>query len=305
MYDASDPRSTLVSASPAQAAKLPETFAAGDFGLFYEQPPQDDEPTGQTWYIRGQNILVAYTMGVKGAVLEREDQPDEYALLLYDAAGGARVTAAGETRTLEGGTVTFVPPGASRIELLGAQQVLRLFTTRSADLLERCANRDAYREARPNIAAHEPWPTPPDGFKIRSYDLDVAPEPGRFGRIWRCTTLMVNALDPQMGPRDVTKLSPHHHDDFEQCSIALVGSFTHHLRWPWTPNLTAWRDDEHHHVQSPSVLIIPPPAVHTTRGMDEGLNQLIDVFAPPRRDFSDKGWVLNASDYPAPPDDGH
>lgn len=292
MFDPSDPRASL------GATSTPEThgaFAPAVYAHFYATVPDDEADGVRTWYARGQTFVVAYSELSPGAELVRAGQPDEYAVLLPDADTPAVVEAGAERSSIAGFSVTFVPRGDSAVRVAGGGRVIRLFTARAGDLVERCG------EWRPNpcIPAFEDWPTPPEGPKIRTYSLDVAPEEGRFGRIFRSSTFMINYLEPSDGPRDPTKLSPHHHDGFEQCSLALEGAFVHHLRWPWTPNRHDWIEDEHVHCGSPSVAVIPPPAVHTTQAVGTGRNVLVDIFCPPRLDFSEKpGWVLNAEDYP-------
>nr|WP_246543453.1 hypothetical protein [Novosphingobium profundi] len=299
----------MATTAPAEKVAAPrpvETpFAAAEYGRFYRDPPQLADATGRSWYFRGQNFVLHFMEANAGARLIRATQADEYAVILPDAGSAVAVTAGGETQTIEGGNLVFVPPGESAIEVLRPGRIVRLVTTRAADLVELCANRAAYAEPHPNIPAFEAWPAPRDGLRIRSYPLDVPAEPGRFGAIYRCTTMMINMLDVFEGPRDPTKMSPHFHDDFEQCSLALEGSFMHFIRWPWTTDLTAWREDDKELCGSPSVAIIPPPAIHTTRAIGEGRNKLVDIFCPPRIDFSQKaGWVLNADDYPMPANAG-
>jgi len=296
VYEVDDPRSGLATAQ--KEVKPASAFGLSSYGRFYEEAPQEQDELQRTWYTRGQNFVVCYSEVEAGAVFERADQQDEYVLLLHDREMSATVEANGETRQIEGYSITMIPPGNSRITATSGGRLVRLITTRSADIAAKAPNNDAYAGPHPQIPALEPWPQPRDGWKIRSYSLDVPDEEGRFGKIFRCTTLMVNVFPPQ-GPRDVTKLSPHHHDDFEQCSLALEGFYMHHLRWPWTANQHEWREDEHERCASPSVCVIPPRVIHTSAPSAPGSNVLVDIFSPPREDFSDMpGWVLNAEDYP-------
>jgi len=301
MYKDKDPRADLFAA----ASRPPATglIAEEQLALFHATDPQEQGRGWKSWYHRGNNFVLAYSEAEPGAVFPRTAQPDEYVVYLPDAAKGAVIEAGGERVEVPGFSIAFVPPGDSRVTLPAGGVLVRLFTVRSADLAQAASNARGYDVPRSHIPPFEAWPEPTGGFRIRHYSLDVPAEPGRFGRIFRCTTFMVNVFEPQKGPRDTSKMSPHHHDDFEQCSLTLKGSFVHHLRWPWTVDMADWREDRHIEVGSPSSLVIPPPVIHTTRATDAGENHLVDIFCPPRMDFSLKpGWVLNAEDYPLPQD---
>lgn len=296
MYEADDPRSRLSTAGGG--AGPVSAFGASSYGRFYQDDPQETHETHRTWYTRGQNFVVCYSEVEPGAVFERKGQVDEYVLLLHDAEMAATVESNGDRVEIAGHTITMVPPGDSRVTSLSKGRIVRLISSQNADVAARAPNGDKYIGPHPQIPPFEPWPEPKGGWKVRSYSLEVPDTEGRFGKIFRCSTFMVNVFPPQ-GPRDVTKLSPHHHDDFEQCSLALDGHYMHHLRWPWTANQHDWREDEHELCASPSVCVIPPRVIHTSAPTDPRNNVLVDIFAPPREDFSDMpGWVLNAEDYP-------
>jgi hypothetical protein len=299
MYDKSDPRATLVPAKAGNMLAQTGLVSEPQQACFYEQEPQVDDVTGQSWLHRAHNFLVACSTAAIGGRFERSNQVDEYCAL-FPTTGG-RVTWNGETIDVPGFSIVFIPPGDSAVDMPEGGTLVRVFSTRSDDLNEKCGNARGYDQPRSHIPAFQPWPTPVGGWKIRTYSLDVPAEEGRFGRIFRCTTLMINVLEPFEGPRDPSKMSPHHHDDFEQGSLALTGEFSHYLRWPWTSDMADWRDDQTLDMGAPSMLVIPPPVIHTTRASGAGSNFLVDIFGPPRMDFSNKpGWVLNADDYPMP-----
>jgi hypothetical protein len=300
MYESHDPRSAL-KPTAAAAAPLATGFAAAEYVKFAGLPPGDSSPLHRTWYGRGQNFVVAYSEVQPGARFARRGQPDEYMLLLPEPGEGALIEAGGESVAISGYTLAILPPGDSLVTLRQGGELVQVYSSRSADLVAMCSNAAAYAEPHPHIPPYAPWPAPMHGYRIRHYSLDVPAQPGRFGRIFRCTTLMMNVLPFEPAPRDTTRLSPHHHDDFEQCSLALKGAFVHHIRWPWTADQRNWREDDHEACPAPSIAVIPPPAIHTSAAIGAEGNQLIDIFAPPRMDFSKMpGWVLNADEYPMP-----
>jgi hypothetical protein len=302
-YDQNDPRATLGGTATA-------THAPGGSGVnvapqYFEFARMDSDRTAhgsRTWWTRSQAAVMAYTDGRAGERLVRTGQPDEYVVLLDDPSASITIEWGGNRATAHGRSVVVVPPGDSVVELGSTAAVTRVFTSQSDDLCALCTNNDFYDTADPNVPSFQPWPDAPSGHRIRVYNIDsVADEPGRFGRIFRCSTFMVNYLPHVDGPRDPKKMSPHFHDDFEQLSLQLHGDYTHHIRTPWTPDMTTWREDEHVTCTSPALCVIPPPSIHTSQAVGTSRNQLIDIFSPPRFDFSAKpGWVLNADEYPAP-----
>lgn len=296
-----DPRAALRTsgATPSSSSKI----AAPQYRDFSKVKEDEVSAAGSTtWYVRGQNFVQAYTRLKAGDALTRDNQQDEYVVLLVSDETDVIVTADSQAERISQRGLVVVPPGSSSVTARVDCDVVRLFDHNTTDMLAKASNADSYAVPHPRVALLQPWPEPVNGRRLFVYSIDDIPTaPGRFGRIFRTSSFMVNFLDPQDGPRDPEKLSPHHHDDFEQLSLAVEGAYVHHIRTPWTAQQSRWRDDEHQHVDSPSIAIIPPPTVHTSAAVGAGRNQLIDIFCPPREDFSAQpGWVLNGNDYPAP-----
>lgn len=301
-YAKDDIRSQLAAAAPTIEVDPSTPIKPSQWIEFLALPPTATTAAGsRTWNARSATLVVSYTEAKAGDVFARDGQPDEYVVLQYSESAPIRVTAGAEAADVAEEAFVVVPPGDSAIEILDDGVFIRLFSIVADDLREGVLNADAYAEPDLRAAPLGEWPDPVDGFKLRVYPLADTPiAPGRFGRIFRTTNVMVNFLAEEPSPRDPLKLSPHYHDDFEQVSLAVKGRFVHHIRYPWGPDSTQWRPDESREIATPSICIIPPPTIHTTQGVGPH-QQLIDIFSPPRVDFSTSGWVLNAADYPAKP----
>ncbi|BCL30832.1 hypothetical protein ACFFS2_02570 [Streptomyces aurantiacus] len=250
----------------------------------------------RTWSLCGRNFVVAITELEAGDRLTEHGLPDEYVLLVQDDAV-VRVEHDGRpSAPVSEPALVVVPAGTSTVHAASSTTVVRVFTARCDEQMRRAVNHAAGADPR---AAPLPAPGKADGSgSIRVHRLrDVPDDEGRLGRIFRTTSLMVNWFPVHEGPRDTERLSPHSHEDFEQMSVTLAGNYAHHLRVPWTARMSEWRDDEDVRVGSPSMTLIPPTVVHTTRAVGAGPHTLVDVFAPPREDFLAKGWVLNADAY--------
>lgn len=296
-YAKDDLRSALTTSTAARPAGA---VAAPEFLDFSVTAPDVVTPAGsRQWIVRGQNFVLVHTEPVPGDVIWSGELRSEQVVLVVDESSGI---SAGP-HAVTGPALVVVPPGAAEIVSTGSGQLTQLIQSDELEQAAKASNADSYAHPHPHVAPLELWPEPVGGYRWRTYRMaDVPDDPKRFGRIFRTRAFMVNFLKPNQGPRNPHKLSPHFHDDFEQCSLIVAGTYVHHIQTPWGTDADDWRPEDHARVGSPSATVIPPPTVHTSQAIGSGVNHLIDIFSGPRHDFSAQpGWVLNASDYPAPP----
>jgi hypothetical protein len=297
-YDDADPRSQM--AASAAVVGVPRAASYRELGT--SGADEVSALGSTTWWTRSQAVVVGYTNAQAGDVLVSESD-GESVMLALDGVQFTVSQASVVASVTEPSTVV-VPAGASTIAVSASGTLVRLFAASlTPALASSCGNSYAYETADVNVAPFQTWPLPADGPRVHVYPWSrYPPEPGRLGSIFRCSTLMVNVFPVDDLPRDPRKLSPHHHDDFEQISLQVAGDYVHHMRRPWTPDSTTWVDDEHRICHAPAIVVIPPLLIHTSQSINEMPHFLIDIFAPPRLDFSNRpGWVLNADDYPMPP----
>jgi mannose-6-phosphate isomerase-like protein (cupin superfamily) len=271
---------------------------------FRKAPPQIVDGKAKTWITRGGNFAVAVSEVTQGATLVRDDNPEEYMVILPPEGASATIEAGGKSVEAKPDSLTIVPPGRSSITATGKGLIARIFSKASSDIMAKAGNAAVYADGAPELAPPDLWPAPYDGFKLRHYPLtQYAKADGERiqPRVFRSTNMLVNLFVHYKTRRETTKLSPHWHDDFEQASLTLNGRWVHHMRYNWGPDLSTWRGDEHDEMDTPSIVIIPATVVHTSRDVGDGETSLYDIFCPPRLDFArKKGFVINEDEYPLP-----
>lgn len=276
--------------------------------VFADLPPQVTGADGKstTWITRGGNFAICVSRVQPGAVLERADNPEEYMVILPPDGTTATIEAGGETIEAGADSLTIVPPGPSKITATAPGIIARIISKASTDIMALAHNAETYADGAPELAPPDLWPAPYDGFKLRHYPLAQYADPNGDRiqpRVFRSTNMLVNIFAHYFTRRDTTALSPHWHADFEQASLTLNGTWVHHMRYNWGADLANWVPDDHSEMATPSVIIIPARAIHTSRdlGVDGEESSLYDIFCPPRIDFASKpGFVINEKEYPLP-----
>lgn len=276
--------------------------------VFHDIPPQETsaDDKAKTWITRGGNFAVTYSEVEAGAVLERENNPEEYMVILPPDGTTATIEAGGKTIEAKPDSLTIVPPGPSKVTATSNGVICRIISKAADDVIAKASNAAAYADGGPELAPVDLWPEPKDGFKLRYYDLTPYFDPAGERiqpRCFRSTNMLVNLFGYYTTRRDTTKLSPHWHDDFEQASLTLKGKWIHHTRYNWGADLKNWWPDDDSEMDTPSVMIIPARSIHTSRdtGPDGPESSLYDIFCPPRFDFASKpGFCINEDEYPLP-----
>ncbi len=248
---------------------------------------------------RGQNFAVDWIHGGDSGTTAQTGSGDEVLLIVLDAE--VNISGQGRDKNAPPRSICILPPGEWELLVRAGATCVVLRSLR--DGAEAAAiNGAAYAQPDPRVAPVGPAYralSASDEIRILSIDSVSASKDKPRLKMLQTATLSINWVEYD-GPRDRSALSPHSHADFEQGSLALAGDFVHHLRVEWGADANAWRDDLHAQLGSPSLLVVPVHAIHTSEGVGPGRHLLIDVFSPPRADFIANGWVANSGDYAAP-----
>ena len=271
-------------------------FREPSIGRYYDDEPVFEGKGFRCWVTRAANFAVVVSEADAGASFSGSARDEQF---VYALEGGVRVSSGTQSELLGAEDLAILPPGEWALQFERPGQVVQLITAEEA-LAAQAPNAAQYADGAPEVAKVEAWPEPVGGYRLRRYSTLAAYARGGMVHAFRTRKLMMVPYARFLEPRDETQLTPHSHADFEQGSIALEGGWLHHLRVPWTANRREWRPDLHLEVGSPSTTIIPAGIIHTSQGIAGAGMRLIDVFAPPRVDFSGRGWVDNAADYPMP-----
>lgn len=248
----------------------------------------------RVWRARAKTFLVEWhEPAASGASLERLSANETIAVF---PANGGWVSTDGPAVVIPDRTIAIIPPGAFRLGASDDAPMILLSPIRPSRARPAAANEADYDDGSAEGMQVVGDAAPLGRLQIIPVDSIVAPADKPRLKIVRSDTMSVSWIEYE-GLRDRTRLSPHDHSDFEQGSLAIEGAFIHHLRAPWGPDATAWREDVHQLAQPRSLCVIPPKMIHTTEGAGAGKHVLLDIFAPARGDFVSKGWVFNQSAY--------
>jgi hypothetical protein len=254
------------------------------------------EGASQRSFARGQNFTVERITAAAGDILEIGGTQE---MIMLCVETDVVVSGCGHSVRLRPRSVAILPSGAYRLGFSQPGRIFVLATGRTDIAIGQAINAARYDDPDARVApVGEPFRRQRRADEIVVFAIDeVAPPPtNQRLKFIQSATMSINWVEYR-GPRDRTQLSPHSHADFEQGSLAIEGDFVHHLRTEWKSNANLWRDDVHLEAGKDTLLIIPPELIHTTEGIGEGDHILIDIFAPPRRDFIANRWMHNETDY--------
>lgn len=269
-------------------------FREPSVAAHYREAPQLQGDGWRCWITRAANFAVVYSQGEAGAEISGRFVDEHCA---YALQGDVTVSGGGTQAALAAEDLAILPPGEWTARF-GRTATLVQVVTAEEMLVQLAANAAAYAGGASEVAPVVPLPEPAGGYRLRTYSTLAGYARGGMVHAYRTRKLMIVPYARFLEPRDETQLTPHSHADFEQGSLALEGQWQHHLRVPWTANRRHWKPDRTVEVGSPSMLVIPAGVIHTSQGVaGEGM-RLVDIFAPPRRDFAERGQVDNAQDYP-------